>query len=83
VTNFAHYSAVDEMIDSARNESATARQEALWRAAQASALSAMVAYPIQYTSQVYARAANVDYGHELKSVIQLYPGVDERTRLIP
>ena len=34
----------------------------------------MVAYPIQYTSQVYARTANVDYGHELKSVIQLYPG---------
>jgi hypothetical protein len=41
----------------------------------------MVAYPILYQSQVYARSARVDYGHELKSVIQLYPGIDERTRL--
>jgi hypothetical protein len=30
---------------------------------------------------VYARTANVDYGHDLKSVIQLYPGIDERTSL--
>jgi hypothetical protein len=41
----------------------------------------MVAYPIQYTNQVYARTANVDYGHELKSMIQLYPGIDEQTTL--
>jgi hypothetical protein len=30
---------------------------------------------------VYARSANVDYGHELVSVVQLYPGIDETTTL--
>ena len=52
-------------------------QSALWKQAQATALQDMVAYPIMYTNQVYARTSNVDYGHELKSVIQLYPGIDE------
>jgi len=36
----------------------------LWKVAQAKALQDMVAYPIQYTKQVYARGSNVDYGHE-------------------
>jgi peptide/nickel transport system substrate-binding protein len=80
-TNFAHYDKVDEQINKARNEPDAAKQEALWKEAQIKALEDMVAYPIQYTSQVYARAAGVDYGHELKSVIQLYPGIDEKTKL--
>jgi peptide/nickel transport system substrate-binding protein len=80
-TNFAHYDRVDEQIVTARTESDSTKQEALWKDAQEKALQDMVAYPIQYTNQVYARSANVDYGHELKSVIQLYPGIDERTRL--
>jgi peptide/nickel transport system substrate-binding protein len=80
-TNFAHYGQVDQQIETARNEPDAARQAALWKDAQATALADMVAYPILYQSQVYARSARVDYGHELKSVIQLYPGIDERTRL--
>jgi peptide/nickel transport system substrate-binding protein len=80
-TNFAHYDKVDEDIDTARNEPDPTRQEALWKAAQTQALEDVVAYPILYTNQVYARNASVDYGHDLKSVIQLYPGIDERTRL--
>ena len=80
-TNFAHYASVDEQIDMARNEPDLARQEALWKQAQTKALQDVVAYPIQYTNQVYARSTNVDYGHQLKSVIQLYPGIDEKTRL--
>jgi peptide/nickel transport system substrate-binding protein len=81
-TNFAHYDRVDEQIEQARHEPDAARQEALWKAAQTRALQDVVAYPILYQSQVYARAANVDYGHELASVIQLYPGIDETTRLV-
>ena len=46
------------------------------------AMQDVVAYPIQYTNQVYARSASVDYGHELKSVIQLYPGIDETTHFV-
>jgi hypothetical protein len=66
---------------SARTEADPARQAGLWKEAQTRALEDVVAYPIQYTNQVYARTANVDYGHDLKSVIQLYPGIDERTSL--
>jgi len=80
-TNFAHYDKVDEEINTARNEPTTAKQEALWKQAQLRALADVVAYPILYQNQVYARAKNVDYGHDLKSMIQLYPGIDERTRL--
>jgi peptide/nickel transport system substrate-binding protein len=80
-TNFAHYDRIDAQIEQARNEPDAAKQEALWKQAQTMALQDMVAYPIQYTNQVYARAANVDYGHALKSVIQTYPGIDETTRL--
>jgi peptide/nickel transport system substrate-binding protein len=80
-TNFAHYDQVDQQIDRARHEPDAPTQVSLWKAAQTQAMLDMVAYPILYQSQVYARASNVDYGHELKSVIQLYPGIDERTRL--
>ena len=58
------------------------RQEALWKQAQSIALQDMVVYPIQYANQVYARTSNVDYGHELKSNMQLSPGIDETTRFI-
>jgi peptide/nickel transport system substrate-binding protein len=80
-TNFAHYARVDEQIDTARTEPDAIHQTMLWRDAQISALSDMVAYPVLYQNQVYARGTRVDYGHELKSVIQLYPGIDEKTRL--
>jgi peptide/nickel transport system substrate-binding protein len=80
-TNFAHYDKVDQQIDLARNEQVAGKQEALWKDAQTKALEDMVAYPILYANQVYARSATVDYGHELKSVIQLYPGIDEQTKL--
>ena len=80
-TNFSHYDKIDELIDGARSEADATKQEAMWKDAHIKILQDMVAYPILYTNQVYARTANVDYGHELKSVIQLYPGIDETTRL--
>ncbi len=39
----------------------------------------MVAYPLHYQQQVYARLNNVDYGHDLVSVLALYPGITENT----
>jgi peptide/nickel transport system substrate-binding protein len=80
--NFAHYDRIDTQIEAARNEPDAAKQEALWKQAQGTALRDMVVYPIQYANQVYARTANVDYGHELKSIMQLSPGIDETTRFI-
>ena len=32
-------------------------------------------------NQVYAKSSKVDFGHELKSVVQLYPGIDETTSI--
>ncbi len=79
-TNFAHYDRVDDEINMARSESIEARQIALWKEAQAKALQDVVAYPVLFANQVYARASNLEYGHGLNSVIQTYPGINERTR---
>ena len=80
-TNFAHYDRIDDLIERARVETDAAKQVALWKEAQIRILEDMVAYPMQYQNQVYARSAAVDYGHELISVLALYPGITERTRL--
>jgi peptide/nickel transport system substrate-binding protein len=81
-TNFSHYDKIDDVIERARVETDAARQVALWKEAQLRILEEMVAYPMQYQNQVYARSAAVDYGHELVSVLALYPGIDEKTRLV-
>jgi peptide/nickel transport system substrate-binding protein len=80
-TNFSHYAKIDGLIEQARNETDQAKQVALWKEAQVKALDDMVVYPIQYQNQVYARSTAVDYGHELISVLALYPGITEKTRL--
>ena len=80
-TNFSHYNKIDGLIEQARNETDQAKQVALWKEAQIKALEDMVVYPIQYQNQVYARSTAVDYGHELISVLALYPGITEKTRL--
>jgi peptide/nickel transport system substrate-binding protein len=79
--NFAHYDKIDDLIEQARGETDAAKQVALWKQAQLRILEEMVAYPMQYQNQVYARSTAVDYGHELVSVLALYPGVTEKTRL--
>jgi len=81
-TNFSHYASIDSLIDQARSEPDTAKQTALWKDAQTKILQDMAAYPVMFTNLVYARRKGVDYGHELKSVLALYPGIDETTRLM-
>jgi peptide/nickel transport system substrate-binding protein len=80
-TNFIHYAAIDGIIDRARVDTNPSSQVATWKDAQVKILQDMVAYPILIQNQVYARSAAVDYGHPLKSVLALYPGIDETTRL--
>lgn len=80
-TNFSHYNKIDGMIEQARNETDQVKQVALWKEAQIKTLEDMVVFPIQYQNQVYARSTAVDYGHELISVLALYPGITEKTRL--
>lgn len=80
-TNFSHYDKIDGLIEQARTETDQTRQVARWKEAQSKLLEDMVVYPIQYQNQVYARSTAVDYGHELISVLALYPGITEKTRL--
>lgn len=81
-TNFSHYSAIDDLILQARASQNQEEQIEMWKQAQIKIMEDMVAFPLQYQNQVYARLDHVDYGHELKSVLALYPGIDETTRLL-
>ena len=81
VTNFSHYSGIDDLIAQARAETDPAAQEEIWRQANVKILTDVVAIPLQFQNQVYARTPNVDYGHELVSVQALYPGIDETTTI--
>jgi len=80
-TNFSHYDQIDDLIESARVATDADEQIDLWKQAQIKILEDMVAYPLQYQQQVYARSDAVDYGHDLVSVLALYPGIDETTTL--
>lgn len=81
-TNFAHYKKVDKLIEDARLEINPAKQINLWRQAQVMIMSDMVAYPVMYTNQGYARKTYVDYGHPLLSTMALYPQFTEKTRML-
>ena len=80
-TNFSHIDILDDMIESARVETDPDTQIQMWKDAQAVILEDMYAYPLQFQQQVYARSDAVDYGHDLVSVLALYPGIDETTTL--
>jgi peptide/nickel transport system substrate-binding protein len=81
VTNFSHYSAIDDLIEQARIETDTDAQEQLWKQAMIQVQADVAAIPLHFQNQVYARSDNVDYGHELVSVLALYPGIDETTTI--
>ena len=80
-TNFSHYDLIDDLIEQARIETDPEKQLQMWKDAQIMTLEDMVSYPLHYQQQVYARSANVDYGHELVSVLALYPGITEKTSI--
>lgn len=74
ITNFSAYAAIDDLILDSRAETDAEAQEALWKEANAQINTDVAAVALQYGNQVYARTAAVDYGHELVSVLALYPG---------
>jgi peptide/nickel transport system substrate-binding protein len=78
-TNFSHYDQIDDLIESARAATDAEEQIQLWKDAQIKLLEDMVTYPLHFQQQVYGRRSGVDYGHDLVSVLALYPGVDEMT----
>ncbi|MCB9139456.1 MAG: polyamine ABC transporter substrate-binding protein [Caldilineaceae bacterium] len=80
-TNFSHYAAIDDLIDSARAETDEAAQIELWKEAQVQILEDMVAYPLMYQNQIYARSDKVDYGHPLNAIMNLNPQITEMTTI--
>lgn len=79
-TNFSKFT-VDDLVAEARGTTDPDAQAELWKQANVEILKNFAGYGLMYTNQVYARTAAVDYGHELVSVVQLYPGFDETTTI--
>jgi peptide/nickel transport system substrate-binding protein len=79
ITNFSHYSGVDDLIEQARAETDPAAQEELWKQANIQIQKDLAALPLYMQNLVYARAPGVDYGHELVSSLALYPQITELT----
>ncbi|MFZ5918408.1 MAG: ABC transporter substrate-binding protein [Chloroflexota bacterium] len=80
-TNFSHYDQIDDLIEAARVATTAEEQIDLWKQAQIKILEDMVSYPLHFQQQVYARSEAVDYGHDMISVLALYPGITEKTDL--
>jgi peptide/nickel transport system substrate-binding protein len=79
ITNFSHYSGVDDLIEQARAETDPVAQEELWKQANIQIQKDLAALPLYMQNLVYARMPGVDYGHELVSSLALYPQITELT----
>ena len=82
VTNFSHYTGIDDLIEKARAERIIINQIKLWEYAQIKLLEDMVVYPLHYRKHTYVRKKYVDYGHTVKAAMALYPQITEQTRLL-
>lgn len=80
VTNFSKFT-VDTLRDEARAETDSDAQAEIWRNANIDILRNYAGYGIAFQNLVYVRRDNVDYGHELHAVPQLYPGIDETSSM--
>lgn len=80
VTNFSKYD-VSDLVAQAVATTDAEEQAELWKQANIQIQEDFAGYGILLTNQVYARTDNVDYGHELDAVINLYPGIDETTSI--
>ena len=80
VTNFSKFT-VDELRDQARSETDDDTQSDLWKQANIEILQNFAGYGLTITNLVYVRRDEVDYGHDLNAVVQLYPGIDETTSI--
>lgn len=78
VTNFSKFT-VDDLRDRARAETDADAQADIWKEATIEIAKNFAARSVMLVNQVYARSEKVNYGHDLDSVVQLYPGIDETT----
>lgn len=82
VVGFSHYT-VDELRDAARAETDPDRQVEIWKEAMIELQANFAVKALLYNNNVYARSSRVDYGHEVKLAIQLYPNFTELTSMTP
>ena len=80
-TNFSHYTAIDDLIEQARQETDPDAQAELWKEAQIQIMKDAAAYPLFILKFVFGRAEYVDYGYDLMSTLALYPQITENTQL--
>ncbi len=80
IRNFSKFD-VSDLVEQASATTDAAEQAELWKQANIEIQENFAGYGILLVNQVYARAENVDYGHELTAVINLYPGIDETTSI--
>ena len=80
VTNFSNFT-VDDLRDQARAETDDDAQADLWKQANIEVLKNFAGLGLVVINLVYVRRDEVDYGHELNAVVQLYPGIDETSSI--
>lgn len=79
-TNFSKYD-VSGLVEEAATTTDADEQAELWKQANIEIQENYAGYGMLLVNQVYARSENVDYGHDLTAVINLYPGIDETTTI--
>ncbi|HEV2127765.1 MAG TPA: hypothetical protein VGR22_04010, partial [Thermomicrobiales bacterium] len=79
-TNFSKFD-VSEYVDQALATTDPDEQAQLWKEANIALQENFAGYGLYLVNQVYARAEYVDYGHELTAVVNLYPGITEKTSM--
>ncbi len=81
VTNFSHYSAVDDLLDTARQETDPEAQVKLWKKVQLKILEEAVAYSFYTLKFAFAKKPWLDIGYDLKSTMQLGVPIREDTKI--
>ncbi len=90
ITNFSHVGAVDadgsgkistidDLLEAARTELDSKRQNEIWKQAVLKLLDWDVSYPIFVKKWTFARSNNLHWGYNLDTVILNSPVIDEQT----
>jgi peptide/nickel transport system substrate-binding protein len=82
-TNFSHYAAIDDLIEKARWELNSAKQNALWKEAQIKVLKDAAAVPIIRLMYNFPMKSSVNLGHPLEWSWATYsPQITEKTKIL-
>jgi peptide/nickel transport system substrate-binding protein len=81
-TNFSHKEDIDQLIEQARFETDSKKQEALWKQAQLSILKDVASSTFCINRLTCARTDAFDWGHSVKASVSLYPQITETSRFL-